>query len=392
MIPWIFLAFSGAMGGLIYLHFYFAHSCWRRVRGQETEDIDPSYVRREDYFGQSFRTKLESWLELPATTAADGARTIQKDGERIRVSPALRLFDRAQSNDILAIEGDFSCGSTGHLRREIHAGGNVKIGLGSRLQAVAADGDLTLAPETEVARWVDSWGDLSLGRNCVVHSRATARKSAFLEAGAQARSVFAAVITTAPGALDAGRRQPVDLQERLQIPPATDADPGMLNQMGFDPAKLIPLGPECWIYAGSLQPIAPVHLTDQLVVKGECSIPAGSLLERDLKASRSLFIGAGSECGGNLVSEKSLHVGPGVQFAGMIHADGEILLSNGVNGASPYGPVAVDAGSWLYVEQGVTVRGKLSSGERVRVVSQSFAHVWRRKHHLPAESGRKSGK
>ena len=69
-IPWTFLAFGGAMGGMLYLHFYFAHSRWRHVRGQETEDIDPSYVRREDYFGQSFRTKLQSWLELPAVALA----------------------------------------------------------------------------------------------------------------------------------------------------------------------------------------------------------------------------------------------------------------------------------------------------------------------------------
>ena len=82
------------MGGIIYLHFYFAHNRWRRVRGQETEDIDPSYIRREDYFGQSFRTKLQSWLELPAVTSPDGMRTIQKSSERIRVIPALRLADR----------------------------------------------------------------------------------------------------------------------------------------------------------------------------------------------------------------------------------------------------------------------------------------------------------
>ena len=116
----------------------------------------------------------------------------------------------------------------------------------------------------------------------------------------------------------------------------------------------------------------PVHLTAQLVVKGDCSIPASSLLDHDLKASGNLYIGAGSECKGNVVSEKSIGVGPGVHFAGIIHADGEILLSNGVHGESSVGPVAVDAGSWLYVEQGVTVRGKLSSGERVRVIAPYF--------------------
>jgi len=387
-IPWPFLAFGGVMGGILYLHFYFAHSRWRRVRGQQTEDIDPSYVRREDYFGQSFRIKLQSWLELPAVALPGGGRTIEKNGETIRVSPALRLADRAQSDDILAIQEDFSCGAASHLSREIYAAGNVTIGTGSKLQALAADGDATLASDVEVARWVDSWGELRLGRNCVIHSRATARKSIFLDAGVQARSVFAPEVTTAPAAVDAGSNPIASPEQLLQIPPATGADRSALIRMGLDPAKLMTLGAECWIYAGSLRPQAPVHLTAQLVVRGNCSIPAGSLLEDNLKASGDLFIGAGSECKGNLISEKSLGVGPGVHFARIIHADGEILLCNGVRGESAKSPVAVDAGSWLYVEQGVIVRGKLSSGERVRVVARPFAEAWRRKH-LPArtESG-----
>lgn len=383
-IPWTFLAFTGAIGGIIYLHFYFAHSAWRRVRGQETEDIDPTYVRREDYFGQSFRTKLESWLELPAVALSDGVRTIQKNGERIRVSSALRLMDRAQSGDILAIRGDFSCGAACNLNREIHVTGNAVIGLGSRLQALAADGDIALAPEVEITRWVDSWGALHLGRNCVVHSRATARSSISLDVGAQARSVFAPEITTAPAALDPGVGA-VYPEKRLQIPPPAGASPTALSQMGLDLAKLKPLGSECWIYSGPFRPTTPMHLTAQLVVRGDCSIPAGSLLEHHLKASGRLFVGAGSECRGNLVSEKSLVVGPGSRFAGMIHADGEILLSLGVRGESPERPVAVDAGSWLYVEQGVTVRGKLAGADRVRVVGPSFAQAWRQKHHSPEE-------
>ena len=145
----------------------------------------------------------------------------------IRVSPALRLADRAQSDDILAIQEDFSCGAASHLSREIYAAGNVTIGTGSKLQALAADGDVTLASEVEVARWVDSWGELRLGRNCVIHSRATSRKSVCLEAGVQARSVFAPEITYSAGSrwtTPAIRSHSQD--QRLQIPPAAGADPG----------------------------------------------------------------------------------------------------------------------------------------------------------------------
>ena len=156
------------------------------------------------------------------------------------------------------------------------------------------------------AGWIA--GELRLGRNCIIHSRATARKSAFLDVGVQALSVFAAEITTAAGAMDASRYA-ASSPDRLQFPPPANADRSALSRMGLDLSKLSPLGPECWIYAGSLRPEVPVHLTAQLVVRGDCSIPVSSLLEQDLKASGNLYVGAGSECKGNVVSEKSIGLG-----------------------------------------------------------------------------------
>ncbi|MEP6962560.1 MAG: hypothetical protein ABI995_10800 [Acidobacteriota bacterium] len=388
MIPWVFVAFTGVMGGLIYLHFYMAHVCWRRVRGQVTEDIDPNYVRREDYFGQSFRTKLQTWRELPTVTLPDGSKTIQHGAEVIRLSPAIRRAGNLKSDDVLVIQGDFTSGPNSQLGREVHAEGNIDIGPSSQLQAIASDGNLTLGTDVAVTRWVDSWGDLHLSRGCVVHSRVTSRKSAFLELNVQAQSVFAAEITTAPDPSRKSAPPPASTQPRLQIPPPTGTDPAVLTNAGVDPKKLMPLGAACWIYRGSLRPLSAVHLTAQLVVRGECVIPPASLLEHDLKSSGNLFIGSASECRGNLVSEANLSVGPDVRFAGMIHADGEILLHHGARGESPNGPLAVDAGSWLNVEQGVTVRGKLSSGERVRVIPASVAQAWSEKHR-PQEVNRK---
>ena len=178
MIPWQFLAFTAIMGGLLYLHFYFAHSRWRRVRGANPSDIDVNYVRREDYFAQSFRCKAKGWLELPSSNGnGTGERIITKGREHIRVSGPQQLGDREQSADILVIEGGFACGAACQLLSEIYAYGEAEIGTGSRLQAIAADRDLTLGDNVTVARWADSGGELTMGRACVVRSRVTARKA-----------------------------------------------------------------------------------------------------------------------------------------------------------------------------------------------------------------------
>ena len=76
MIPWQFLIFTGVMAAILYLHFFFSHLQWRRVKGEQPADVDPSYVKREDYFAQSFRSKVKNWLELPeAIPAVASART-----------------------------------------------------------------------------------------------------------------------------------------------------------------------------------------------------------------------------------------------------------------------------------------------------------------------------
>jgi hypothetical protein len=379
----MFLLFTVVMGTVLYLHFFFAHRCWRRVRGEVPEDIDPGYVRREDYFGQSFRTKLQSWLELPAVAQSDGTRTIQHQHERIHISPSRNFPDRAESDEVHVIEGDFTCGASSHFNREIYAQGNVTIGQGSECQAIAADRDITLGPGVQVARWVDSHGDLRMAHGAIVYSRTSARISAKLERGAEAHSVFAPLIITWSAIRSAEPPTTPDAASpptRLSIPPPPNTPPESWKNTGVDPAKFVPLGADCWIYRGSFLPATAIHLTAPLVVRGDCDIPGGSLLEHDLKAARNLSVGASAECRGNLIAEKSLSLARSVRFGGLVHAHDEILLRAGTHGESPAGPVAVDAGSWLYVEEGVTVHGKLSSGERVRVVDASFAAAWAEKH------------
>jgi predicted acyltransferase (DUF342 family) len=390
MIPWQFLAFTAIMGGLLYLHFYFAHSRWRRVRGANPSDIDVNYVRREDYFAQSFRCKAKGWLELPSSNGnGTGERIITKGREHIRVSGPRQLGDREQSADILVIEGGFACGAACQLLSEIYAYGEAEIGTGSRLQAIAADQDLTLGDNVTVARWADSGGELTMGRACVVRSRVTARKAVRLAVGAEALSFFAPEITSKsePGPASVAA-DPVS-EQILQIPPPEGhEDTAAWKKLGFDRERLSQLNSDCWIYQGSLRPLAPLRVSAQLIVKGDCVCPPGSVLEKDLKVADSLAVAEGSECRGNLVAGKWISVGPRVQLAGLLQAGGEILLSRGVRGAAQGALVAAHAGSSLYLEGDVTWCGKLSAGDWVRVVPHAFAQNWRLKHQIQRESAR----
>ena len=388
MIPWKFLAFCGLMGGIFYLHFFFSHLQWRRVRGQVPSDVDPNYVKRENYFGQSFRSKVKAWLELPDSTPDEGGgRIIRKGRETIRVTTQMRMPSQTRSDDVLVIEGDFACGAGCELSREIYAQGKAEIGSGSQVQAIAADEDLTLDAGVTVARWVDCAGELRLGRSSVVHSRATSRKAVRLEMGAEVFSVFAPEVESwIEGDVPARNSLPTPARV-LQLPPPNEQASDW-KQVGFDIAKLSAFGTESWIYSGSLRSQVPVRLLSKLVVRGDCVCPPGSILEQDLKASGLLAIGEGSECRGNLIAGKSVYLGPRARFAGVIHAGADILLSSGVRGAPAEAFVAAYAGSSFYLESGVMVHGKLSAGKYVKVVPHEFTDQWRRQHKIDELSGR----
>lgn len=386
MIPWRFLLFCGGMGFLVYLHFYFSHRQWRRVRGEVPSDVDPSYIKREDYFAQSFRSKLRGWLDLPSAVSPLGnPRSVLKDRETIRVSAPLELEAGARSDDILAVEGDFSCGRECTLSREIYTRGSAKIGTGSRLQAIAADQNITLGDHVTIARWVDSLGELRIGRGCVIHSRATAQKAIHLDMDTEVQSVFAPEVVSDPdGSSEEHAYLPFVVQAlRIPLPDAESAEGW--KKIGFDNAKLARLDSDSWIYEGSLKPRVPLRLTAKLVVKGDCVCPPGSVLERDLKATGRLAIGDGSECRGNLVAGKSLYLGLHVQFSGILHSGASLWLSRGVRGESNGAPIAAHAGSSLYMEAGVTVQGKLSGGKHVKVVPASYAEKWRRRYEFTSE-------
>src|SRR6202142_2980233 len=112
VIQWRFILFTIIFAGLLYLQFYLAHRQWKKIKGQQTSEIDVGYIRMEDYLAQSFRRKVKEWLQLPSTIASERERTILKGRETIRViTGGIEFGSGEQCDDILVVEGDLACGS-----------------------------------------------------------------------------------------------------------------------------------------------------------------------------------------------------------------------------------------------------------------------------------------
>lgn len=366
-----FLVFTVTFALVYYLHFSQAHRTLWMLRGIESTELDMNYVRVEDYFGQSFRGKLSEWLRLPDSPGSTGRmRVIERGPERIFVAGGAQYPDGRSEDVVLVIEGSFSCGAGCEFQRELYVRDDCEIGPGSRLQAIAVDGSLTLGRGVEVRRWVDSKGFLDLHEDCTVESRVTSRTAVRLGAGVRVLSAFAPEVVT-EGRRETMVRGELRHSRLVTIPHAAEA--AGVPAAGYDPRRLYHMGGNTYVYDGDLHVAAPVRLLAPLVVRGSFSCGEESLLAADIKAEGSIEVGAFSVARGNLVAGGGLTVGEHCFVQALLHAQGRMRLRQGTRGLRDKLPVAAFASGPLIVESNVVFNGKLASASYVEAVSSPVA-------------------
>jgi len=364
---WQFIIFAFIFAALTYAHFLLAYRSWRIYRFEQATDIDQSYVRLEDYFARSFRLKVSEWLCLPDSKPnPDGTICIRKGNETILVSNDLDYPPQIHSDEILIVRGSFRCLAGCVFNREIYIQGDAKVGAGTQLQAIAVDGNLILGHHIQVMRWVDCQGSMEIGEKSIIHSRATAGKSLLLQNGTQVKSAFAPLVHT----FGVGAGQSAKFEQAA--PPEINFPAGILNLENESPSSLTldskllkKLSHDCWIYNGDFRPSQPLRVETKLIVQGDCDIPSGSILEKDIKSKRSLSIGAGSICRGNLISDHAMWIGHSCQFYGIVHAGQTLRICAGARGGTENSNVSAFAEETLTVEENVIIHGKLASGDYV---------------------------
>lgn len=367
-----FLLYSAGFALLIYLHFAVAHLAWDRLRGREASDIDMAYVRLEDYFGQSFRSKLQRWRRLPEDgTSNPFYRSVWKGEERLLLGGSAHFPDRNHSDAILVVDGDFTCGPRCTFAREIYVKRDCQIGKHSRLQSIAVDGDLTLGPKTSVVRWADAGGCLELRSEAQVGYRATAGGEIRLNPGARAVSLTGTEVSTCQRddeSVELPAAQPPGSGIILLSPALTPAGARPSGD-GLESDRLRALADDCWIYDGDLILGEPLRLQGRLVVRGSLIVPAGSYLEQDVKATEGVSVGHSSVIRGNLVAGGDLWIGSASFFSGVLWAGRNLRLSHTVRGLAESAAVMVYAGNVVKIESNVVIQGKVAAGNYVTAVA-----------------------
>ena len=352
--------------------FYFGFREWRRPWDAAPLPIDVEYVRVENYFGRSFRAKMQQWLAeaqpngIAAGLLPSGVLLKTSGGEHLLTLPGGRLERRGEQVELIYCEGDLTLAGGSTFRREIYCRGRCETEATVQLQSIAADGDVILGLQNEVARWVDAQGKVRLRSGTVVGSRVSSSTSIELERQVRAQSLYAPVVCTADCAL---MNDPVASLRREAAPPIPN------GQAGTPPAvppylagvRCLQLSPRTWLVQDDLDLPAGCRVESNLIVKGTLRAGSDCHFAGDLKAS-CIQLGSRNRVGGNLVSDGSIEVGEGSFIARNVAAGTHIRFSAGVRVGQLSLPAVVSAGSEVSLEQNVAIYGKVAAGRWIQTL------------------------
>lgn len=259
------------------------------------------------HFALGFRSYIEkNFANLFSSNEAEGAKA--KEGMLRDETPFVitgsdgqlklnsnEVNKRATSKLIVSI-APLNLPNNFLFESEIYSKESVKTGLGDRFRAMLAEGDITLARDCDVYRWIHSNATLYVNEGCRLFGRASAGNAIYLSGNCGFER------------LNAGK---VVCESEKHLSPIN------LRKDGKKVLDNLP------------------HVKDRYerrwLVEGDIHIPAGSFFDGDLVATKSVTIGAGSVITGSIKSNRNMFIESGVCVDGSLVSAGNIAIESDCN-------------------------------------------------------------
>ena len=301
--------------------------------------VDTGYVRDPRYLGRSLRRIMRRALDGRETV--DGEHRVRMSREEtVTVFQRCELADGADTDLVFYVRGDLRAGRRVTCRRDGWVRGDASIGAGSRLRALACDGNVELGEGTVVTRWVDAEGDLRAGRDCSLGVLAAAGGALRLDDGCRFRRLAGYPVVTGNGE-----------------PAAAPPPPPPLERPVIEAEEIVTVEDMTHWTRGDRTVAAGETLRRPLVVKGELTCAPGAVLPFAAAADGRLVLGAGAVAHGDLFCEGPVEVGEGAVVLGNVFSQDTVRLAAGARVGTAGAPKSVIGKKGVLLGDGVTVHG-----------------------------------
>lgn len=291
-------------------------------------DNAPLRVVREydgsiSHFAASFQhfvdAQLRPYLEQARSSGCQ-VDAVLANGTRIIAVAAgqpLRLDDDEEKGrecgHLILASGDLDLPGKRIYAGEIYAQGSIHGGPGLVLRAALAKGDIALAPETFVMRWIHAEGEAVVAARARLYGRASAVRRLVVGPGSQFGRIFAPRVEFSPVVLPAlPVRQVLQRRPTLALPPCLQAnDVGRWLVRGDFAVQ-----PLSW-HRGHLIAAAGLQVGEGAFVAGsvkgnrDVTLAPGCCVLGSVVAAGSVFLAQDSRAMGPIVAEQVVEIGPG---------------------------------------------------------------------------------
>lgn len=240
--------------------------------------------------------------------------------------------------------------------QEIYCTGSIKSGPDATYTGLLADGDIELAQNCSVARWLHAERTVTVAAQCMLLGRVSAEGDLNLHDGVRFTRLYATSIRFGDSAPIVGHPA---------LPSLTRLTPpeGMLDDSQGR-----------WLIAGDLDlPECSLH-EGQIVTRGNLKVGHASRIMGDLKSCGDLVIGAGAQIQGAVVSEGTLTICAGAYVQGPVVAEKAIVIESGAVIGDIDSPCTVSANE-IRIESGVRCHGTVWARELGLVTDPGMRHT-----------------
>lgn len=318
----LLLAFLPFLPGLIELR--------RRINGI-LQHVDAEYVKDPRYFDRSF---VRIITRAVGAEPAIGQHRVRLSGrpEVVTATGPLNVEDDGIQDTLLYVSGDVLAGRNAAFTREAYVRGSLRAGPAGMFKAVAATGDLTFGPRSEIMRWAGTDGAVTVGDDSNLGRRISCN-----------------------GTLELGRRStfkylsgnPVMTRLSGESVPAPAAFAGAIDNGT--------------LYLGSQHVSIPPGsvISNDIVVKSGLTINARCTINGTLKVHGDLMLGAETAINGNIFCEGDLRIGEGCRVSGAVFCLHTVLVGAGTVVGASGSYRSLIARRRIELAPGVTVYGQI---------------------------------
>lgn len=270
--------------------------------------IEMKYSKDPRHLSKSFRNLLLQSLR-PDTTSQNIRTVHMSKKEVVEIKETCRVPTGETVAHTLMVQKDMFTEQQVIINQDLYVIGSAHIGEKNQIRTLACDGDIEMAPHSQVMRWMDAEGKINIGSGCNLGASCSAVNRLTLGKDVTFRRLFGNPVVT-PGYVE---------RAQLKRAPAP-------AHMAVPAAKIKTIEDTTYYRRKSslLQSGTSIH--QNVIVKGDLVLADHVTINGNVRCEGYVTIGKNSIIHGNLFCEGAVDVYEGAAVTGSIFSQDAIHL------------------------------------------------------------------